>query len=75
MFLPSLSVTFSSTTTTEAGVHIDNTGTTDSFYSFLYSILLGFSRVIRSYARLTGLADSRRVTGTLFRAAPRHPRE
>lgn len=35
MLLPSLSVTLSSTTTTEAGVHIDNTGTTDSFYFVL----------------------------------------
>jgi hypothetical protein len=29
-------------------------------HSFIHLILLGFSRKFRSYARLTGLADSRR---------------
>jgi hypothetical protein len=47
----------------------------DVIHSFIHFILLGFSRVFRSYARLAGLADSRRVAATLFRAAPRHPRK
>ena len=44
-------------------------------HSFIHSILLGFSRVFRSYARLADLANSRRVAATLFRAAPRHPQK
>jgi hypothetical protein len=43
-------------------------------HSFIHLILLGFSRKFRSYARLAGLADSRRGAD-LIRAAPLHSRK
>jgi hypothetical protein len=44
-------------------------------YSFIHSILLGFSRVFRSYARMTGVADSRRGADVSLQRPTSLPKE
>jgi hypothetical protein len=44
-------------------------------HSFIHYILLGFSRVFRSYARLAGLADSRRGADVSLQRPTSLPKE